>query len=127
MPASGSSVSSAAAPAGRRFSTSWPSPPTPEVGLSILAEVVREIRVGGLAGPALDAVTAAAPTTAIDPVCGMTVTIGPDTVVNPFSFIGRDANIGPECIIGPYAVVPRESIVPGGTTVIRNVSEQPGM
>jgi xanthine dehydrogenase accessory factor len=51
----------------------------PEVALSILAEVVREIRVGGLAGPALDAVTAAAPTTAIDPVCGMTVTIGPGT------------------------------------------------
>jgi xanthine dehydrogenase accessory factor len=51
----------------------------PEVALSILAEVVREIRVGGLAGPALDAVIAAAPTTAIDPVCGMTVTIGPDT------------------------------------------------
>ena len=54
----------------------------PEVALSILAEVVREIRVGGLAGPALDAVTApvgSAPTTAIDPVCGMTVTIGPDT------------------------------------------------
>jgi xanthine dehydrogenase accessory factor len=51
----------------------------PEVALSILAEVVREIRVGGLAGPALDAITAAAPTTAIDPVCGMTVTIGPDT------------------------------------------------
>jgi xanthine dehydrogenase accessory factor len=51
----------------------------PEVALSILAQVVREIRVGGLAGPALDAVTAAAPTTAIDPVCGMTVTIGPET------------------------------------------------
>ncbi|MDX6357010.1 MAG: xanthine dehydrogenase accessory factor [Nocardioidaceae bacterium] len=51
----------------------------PEVALSIVAEVVREIRVGGLAGPALDAVTAAAPTSAIDPVCGMTVTIGPDT------------------------------------------------
>jgi xanthine dehydrogenase accessory factor len=54
----------------------------PEVALSILAEVVREIRIGGLAGPALDAVTppvGPAPTTAIDPVCGMTVTIGPDT------------------------------------------------
>jgi xanthine dehydrogenase accessory factor len=54
----------------------------PEVALSILAQVVREIRVGGLAAPALDAVTssvATAPTTAIDPVCGMTVTIGPDT------------------------------------------------
>ena len=54
----------------------------PEVALSILAEVVREIRVGGLAGPALDAVVSpvgSAPTTAVDPVCGMTVTIGPDT------------------------------------------------
>jgi xanthine dehydrogenase accessory factor len=51
----------------------------PEVALSILAQVVREIRVGGLAGPALDAVTAAAPATAIDPVCGMAVTIGPET------------------------------------------------
>ncbi len=52
----------------------------PEVALSILAQVVREIRVGGLAAglPAVaDPVTA--PATAIDPVCGMTVTIGPDT------------------------------------------------
>jgi xanthine dehydrogenase accessory factor len=48
----------------------------PEVALSILAEVVREIRVGGLATPLSVEVR---PTTAIDPVCGMTVTIGPDT------------------------------------------------
>jgi xanthine dehydrogenase accessory factor len=53
----------------------------PEVAVSILAEVVREIRVGGLAAPTLDAVTAAVVSgpTAIDPVCGMTVTTGPDT------------------------------------------------
>lgn len=55
------------------------------------------------------------------------VTIGPDTVVHPFSFIGRGASLGPECVIGPFAVVPRESIVPEGTTVIRNVSEQTGI
>jgi bifunctional UDP-N-acetylglucosamine pyrophosphorylase / glucosamine-1-phosphate N-acetyltransferase len=54
-------------------------------------------------------------------------TIGPDTLIHPFSFIGRGASIGPECIIGPYAVVPRDSVVPEGTTVIRNVSEQPGI
>jgi bifunctional UDP-N-acetylglucosamine pyrophosphorylase/glucosamine-1-phosphate N-acetyltransferase len=54
-------------------------------------------------------------------------TIGPDTIVHPFSFIGRGASIGPECIIGPFAVVPRDSVVPEGTTVIRNVSEQPGI
>jgi xanthine dehydrogenase accessory factor len=49
----------------------------PEVALSILAELVREIRVGGLSTPgATDTAPAA---TAIDPVCGMTVTIGPDT------------------------------------------------
>jgi xanthine dehydrogenase accessory factor len=48
----------------------------PEVAVSILAEMVREIRVGGLT----TAVSAlAVPATAIDPVCGMTVTIGPDT------------------------------------------------
>jgi xanthine dehydrogenase accessory factor len=49
----------------------------PEVALSILAALVREIRVGGLS--ASGAVDAPRPTTAIDPVCGMTVTIGPDT------------------------------------------------
>ncbi len=49
----------------------------PEVALSILAELVRELRVGGLA--TLAATDSAQATTAIDPVCGMTVTIGPDT------------------------------------------------
>ncbi len=49
----------------------------PEVALSIGAALVRELRVGGLAAPATAAT--ARPETAIDPVCGMTVTIGPDT------------------------------------------------
>src|SRR5262249_6853156 len=29
--------------------------------------------------------------------------IGPDTIIHPFTFIGRDASIGAECIIGPFA------------------------
>lgn len=49
----------------------------PEVALSILAELVREIRLGGLATPVA---TDTGPETAVDPVCGMTVTVGPDTV-----------------------------------------------
>ncbi len=52
------------------------------------------------------------------------VSVGTDTVIHPFTFIGRGTSIGPECTIGPFAVIPRESIVPEGTTVIRNVSEQ---
>jgi xanthine dehydrogenase accessory factor len=52
----------------------------PEVALSILAQVVQQIRVGGLtAGIPTGADPVTAPATAIDPVCGMTVTIGPDT------------------------------------------------
>jgi xanthine dehydrogenase accessory factor len=49
-----------------------------EVALSIMAEVVRARRVDGLA-PTRSAASSAAPTTAVDPVCGMTVIIGPDT------------------------------------------------
>ena len=52
------------------------------------------------------------------------VTIGPDTVLQPFTFIGRGASFGPDCVIGPFAAVPRESIVPEGTSIVRNVSEQ---
>ena len=48
----------------------------PEVALSIVGAMVRELRVGGLAVPAVSA--GVRPETAIDPVCGMTVTIGPD-------------------------------------------------
>jgi xanthine dehydrogenase accessory factor len=49
----------------------------PEIALSIMAEVVRAIRLDGLrpAGP----ITGGRPRQAIDPVCGMTVLIGPDT------------------------------------------------
>ena len=50
----------------------------PELALSILAAVVRAIRVDGLT--ASGASPAPRPTEAVDPVCGMTVTIGPDTV-----------------------------------------------
>lgn len=50
----------------------------PELGLSILAALVRSIRLEGLAaGGGLP--PAARPAEAIDPVCGMTVTIGPET------------------------------------------------
>jgi bifunctional UDP-N-acetylglucosamine pyrophosphorylase/glucosamine-1-phosphate N-acetyltransferase len=52
------------------------------------------------------------------------VAIGPDSIVQPFSFIGRDSSIGAECVIGPFAIVPRESIVPEGTTVAGNVSPE---
>ncbi|RYP88436.1 carbon monoxide dehydrogenase accessory protein [Nocardioides guangzhouensis] len=47
-----------------------------EVALSILGEVVRALRLEGLA---TGVPQAPRPTRAVDPVCGMTVTIGPDT------------------------------------------------
>ena len=51
----------------------------PEVGLSIVGAVVRSIRVDGLvAAPQVQGVPS--PAQAVDPVCGMTVTVGPDTV-----------------------------------------------
>ena len=50
------------------------------------------------------------------------VVIGPDTVVQPHTFIGRDSSIGGDCVIGPFACLPRESIVPEGATVAGNVS-----
>jgi xanthine dehydrogenase accessory factor len=51
--------------------------------LSIMGEVVRAIRVDGLAAPART--PAPAPDQAVDPVCGMTVLIGPDT---PHALVG---------------------------------------
>lgn len=48
-----------------------------EIALSIMGEVVRAIRVDGLA-PASGA-PAARPQQAVDPVCGMTVLVGPET------------------------------------------------
>ena len=51
-------------------------------------------------------------------------TIGPDSVIHPFTYIGRGSQIGAECTIGPFATVPRESIVPEGTTVAGNISPE---
>ena len=48
-----------------------------EIALSIMAEVVQAIRRGGLAAPA--AVPPERPQQAVDPACGMTVLVGPDT------------------------------------------------
>jgi len=43
--------------------------------------------------------------------------VGPDTILHPFTHIGRDSTIGADCVIGPFAAIPRESLVPEGTTV----------
>ena len=52
----------------------------PEIALSILAATVRAIRVDGLtAAPAPAGSAPLLPRTAVDPVCGMTVTVMPDT------------------------------------------------
>ncbi|GHJ54382.1 carbon monoxide dehydrogenase F protein [Nonomuraea sp. TT08I-71] len=48
-----------------------------EIALSIMAEVVRALRVDGLASS--PGAPAAHPQQAVDPVCGMTVLVGPDT------------------------------------------------
>ncbi len=51
----------------------------PEIALSILAEVVRRIRLEGLAAsPGREPLDR--PLQAVDPVCGMTVTIGAETI-----------------------------------------------
>ncbi len=50
------------------------------------------------------------------------VSIGPDTVVRPFTFIGRDASIGASCTLGPFAIIPRDSLLPEGAVVAGNVS-----
>jgi xanthine dehydrogenase accessory factor len=49
-----------------------------EIALSILAEIVAGIRTRGLVPAAAGAGPAGAPVTAVDPVCGMTVTVGLD-------------------------------------------------
>ncbi|MEL6982507.1 MAG: XdhC family protein [Actinomycetota bacterium] len=51
-----------------------------EIALSILASVVKAVRVDGIRAPdGAQPEPAARPATAIDPVCGMTVTVMPDT------------------------------------------------
>jgi xanthine dehydrogenase accessory factor len=47
-----------------------------EIAVSILAELISEIRLGGLA---VHAPPSAAPTEAVDPVCGMSVVVGAST------------------------------------------------
>lgn len=49
------------------------------------------------------------------------VSIGPDTVIRPFTFIGRDSSIGAECTIGPFACIPAEGIVPEGSAISGNI------
>jgi xanthine dehydrogenase accessory factor len=50
-----------------------------EIALSVLGEIVRAVRVDGLR-PGV--VVESAPRTAVDPICGMTVVIGPDTLTS---------------------------------------------
>jgi xanthine dehydrogenase accessory factor len=50
-----------------------------EIAVSILAEVVQAVRVGGLGAPPSTA-DSEAPPTAVDPVCGMTVVAAPPTL-----------------------------------------------
>jgi xanthine dehydrogenase accessory factor len=50
----------------------------PEIALSIMAAIVRGIRLEGLRAAATGE-PAAPPVQAVDPVCGMTVTVAPDT------------------------------------------------
>ena len=46
------------------------------------------------------------------------VSVGQDTIIQPFTFIGRDSTIGSDCIVGPFARVPRDSVVPGKIAVL---------
>jgi xanthine dehydrogenase accessory factor len=48
-----------------------------EIALSILADLVRSVRVDGLKAPLVD--SSARPESAVDPVCGMTVMVASDT------------------------------------------------
>lgn len=49
------------------------------------------------------------------------VTIGPDTIIRPFTFIGRESSIGPGCQVGPFASIPRGAVVREGTAVVGNI------
>jgi bifunctional UDP-N-acetylglucosamine pyrophosphorylase / glucosamine-1-phosphate N-acetyltransferase len=46
------------------------------------------------------------------------VAVGPDTVIQPFTFIGRGSTVGSGCVIGPFARIPRDSVVPEATSVL---------
>jgi bifunctional UDP-N-acetylglucosamine pyrophosphorylase / glucosamine-1-phosphate N-acetyltransferase len=49
------------------------------------------------------------------------VSIGADTVIQPFVFIGRDSSIGADCMIGPFASLPRSSLVPEGARIMGTI------
>jgi xanthine dehydrogenase accessory factor len=73
-----------------------------EIALSIMAEVVRAIRTDGLAAPGSSAPSVgpgAGGGTAVDPVCGMTVLVGPDT---PHARVGGVDHFfcSPGCLAG---------------------------
>jgi xanthine dehydrogenase accessory factor len=50
-----------------------------EIALSIMAEVVRAVRVDGVKPPAATQAPVAQPMQVIDPICGMTVVVDTDT------------------------------------------------
>ena len=52
------------------------------------------------------------------------VTIGTDTVIEPFSYIGRDSSVGSDCVIGPFANVPPGTIVPDGSNIVGRPSNK---
>ena len=43
--------------------------------------------------------------------------VGPDTTIQPFTFIGRDSIVGADCVVGPFVNLPPSSIVPDGSRV----------
>jgi bifunctional UDP-N-acetylglucosamine pyrophosphorylase/glucosamine-1-phosphate N-acetyltransferase len=49
------------------------------------------------------------------------VSVGADTIIQPFTYIGRDTSIGPDCGIGPFASLPRGSLVAEGTRVMGSI------
>ncbi len=55
------------------------------------------------------------------------VTVGHETVIEPFTFIGRDSAIGSHCVIGPFARVPRNSVIPENMTLIGNPATAAGV
>jgi len=53
--------------------------------------------------------------------------IGPDTVIYPFSFIGAEARIGASCRIGPFAHVPRGAQLADGAVAVAEFSNGVGV
>ena len=55
------------------------------------------------------------------------VTVGHESVIEPFTFIGRDSAIGSHCVIGPFARLPRNSVVPDKMIIIGNPATEAGV